>query len=303
MIEYLPLDAILSAPDWAKTLACNYALERLRGEFTGSIPDVPEDEDHFIPISQLSLSAEDRLAARAWRWNGVTWIDIVEIFGDSLGGVKRGLKAVAADYEWHRHGRRKNAVYFPIPGLGSWITAYDIHLNNSSGPDKPVCGFAEFWPEQIWAGAYPLASDNRVKDQPFQDLLSSGVDTFISLISIEDTHNKWPYRKNLSEVSRKIGKQIRALSFPLPFQGSPTPAEMERILKAINRALKAGKRIYIHAGHNLEGRTPMVLACWLIQQGYTPQDALARVNDFWLNTLPFLIRSPLSDVQLQLIQR
>lgn len=302
LVEYLPVETILAAPTWAKTLACTYALERLQGEFSGSVPIVPEDDEHFISISHLSLSAEDRLAARAWQRNGVDWGDLVEIFGDSLGGMKRGLKAVAKDYEWHRHGRRKDAFYFPILALETWMNAYDIRSASVGDPGKQVYGFDKFLPGQLWAGGYPIASDSRVKDQPFRDLLSAGVDTYISLINSEDAHNKWPYRKVLHQIYQESNKKIRIHVFPLPFQTSPTRAEMEKVLKKINRELKAGKRIYLHAGHNQEGRTPMVLACLLIQQGYSFEQALARVDDFWLKTLPFLIRNPLTEAQLQFIR-
>lgn len=302
LAEYLPVETILSAPTWAKTLACNYALERLHGEFSGSVPIVPEDENHLFPIRHLSISAEERLAARAWQRNGVVWSDIVEIFGESLAGIKRGLKAVATDYEWHRHGPRKNAVYFPIVALESWMTAYSVRSPGAGDPDKPVYGFGEFLPGQLWAGAYPIATDSRVKDQPFKDLLSADVDTFISLINPEDIHNKWPYRKVLTQISQESNKKVQIHMLPLPFQTSPTRAEMEKILKKINRMLKTGKRIYLHAGHNMEGRTPMVLACWLIQQGTSFEQALAQVNDFWLKTLPFLIRNPLTETQRRFIQ-
>ena len=168
---------------------------------------MPEDDEHLFSISHLSLSAEDRLAARAWQRNGVAWRDIVEIFGDSLGGMKRGLKATAKDYEWHRHGRRKDACYFPILALETWMNAYNVCSTSVGDPGKQVHGFAEFLPGQLWAGGYPIASDSRIKDQPFRDLLSAGVDTFINLINPEDAHNKWPYRKALSQVSQEMGKK------------------------------------------------------------------------------------------------
>ena len=52
-----------------------------------------------------------------------------------------------------------------------------------------------------------------------------------------------------------------------------------------------------HAGYPLEGVTPLILACLLIERGYLPKKALAKVNAFWLKTMPFLVCSPLSDAQ------
>jgi hypothetical protein len=75
------------------------------------------------------------------------------------------------------------------------------------------------------------------------------------------------------------------------------------LLQKIGTSLVAGRGVYIHAGHNLEGRVPMVLACLLINQGHTPLQARSQVTDFWLHTLPYLIRLPLSDRQQQFVLR
>jgi hypothetical protein len=72
-------------------------------------------------------------------------------------------------------------------------------------------------------------------------------------------------------------------------------------IEHITRVIKQGERIYIHAGHNLEGRTPMILACLLIQRGYSTEQALVEVNAFWSKTLHFLIRTPLSEAQQNFI--
>jgi hypothetical protein len=52
----------------------------------------------------------------------------------------------------------------------------------------------------------------------------------------------------------------------------------------------------------MEGRTPMVLACLLIQQGLSTQQALRQVNLFWLKTLPYLLHSPITNAQQKFIQ-
>jgi hypothetical protein len=307
LVEFLPVDAILSAPGWVENLACGYAIQRQQGIITPSIPEPSSNDRRYLPLSRrLSLSAEDRLVARAWQKNGATLGDIAEIFGDTPDGLEKGLKTVAVDYVWHRHGQAGDAVYYPIDALESWITVYDLYKQNEPNLAPPnrldPCGFAEFVPGQVWAGAYPLASDIQVKDQPFKDLLSAGVDTFISLIGPGEEYQRWPYRKALSQVSEELGKNVRVYAFPLPFRESPAPEEMRKILRSITRALKSGRRIYLHAGHNLEGRAPMLLACLLIQQGYAPEQALIEVNGFWLKTLPFLIYSPLTGAQTKFVQ-
>ncbi len=301
LIEYLPLETILAAPTWARELARCYALERLRGEFSGDVPVLPEDEFHMLPVVRLTLSPEYRLAARAWQRNEVAWADIVEFFGVSLSGKKKGLKAVSNGEDWFRRGPRKDAIYLPFLAAYSWMTAYDPYRAELTDPGKAVYCFAEFLPGQLWAGAYPKASDDDVKDQPFKDFLALGIDSFISLVDAEDITHKWPYERALRKISKESTKKVNIQSLPLPYRAGPTLAEMVLLLKKLTRALKAGHRIYLHAGHNLDGRTPLVLTCLLILQGQSPDQALARVNSFWLETLPFLLHLPLAEAQQKFI--
>ena len=98
-----------------------------------------------------------------------------------------------------------------------------------------------------------------------------------------------------------MDRQVKVDVFPLPFRTGPTRQQVRQVLEHITRALKSGEQIYIHAGHNLEGRTPLILACLLIQRGYATKEALTEVNAFWSKTLHFLIRTPLSEAQQDFI--
>jgi hypothetical protein len=163
-----------------------------------------------------------------------------------------------------------------------------------------VQGFAEFLPGEVWAGVYPIA-DNENETALFKDLLSTGVNSFIDLTNPQDLHRKFSYRKTLLQVSKELGRVVEVKSFPLPFRTRPELLQVQQILKYVAHSLKKRKRIYIHAGYNLEGRTPLILACLLIQRGYSAEKALAKVNAFWVKTLCFLIRTPLSEAQNRFI--
>jgi hypothetical protein len=299
LADHLPAKVVLAAPGWAKATACTYAIQRLKDEIKNdAIVEPEEEQDHLFTITHLSLTREERLAARAWRQGGVTNADIAQIYGDSPDEMKKGLHDVNVKYEWHIHGARQDAIYFPIDSFESWINAY--HSLEHAKPDIPAQGFAEFLPGEVWAGAYPI-SDNGNEAELFKDLLNTGVNSIIDLTNPKDFHRKLSYRKTLQRVSREIGTIVEVKFFPLPFQASPEHLQVQQILKYITHLLKKRQRIFIHAGYNLEGRTPLILACLLIQRGYSAQKALAKVNAFWMKTLCFLIRTPLSEAQENLI--
>ena len=155
-------------------------------------------------------------------------------------------------------------------------------------------------PGEIWAGAYPILASNS-NGELFKDLLDKEISHFVYLTIPSEAHRKFSYRNTLLQVSRDMKKQVEIQHFPLAFRTSPSQLQVRHALKYIMRALKQGHRVYIHAGYNLEGRTPLILACLLIDRGHSAKRALAKVDAFWMKTLHYLIRSPLSEEQRQFI--
>ena len=300
LADHVPAEVILSAPDWAKTTACTYAIQRLRDEIRNdAIVEPEENQDHLFTITHLSLTSEERLAARAWQKGGITNADIAQIYGGGPEEMKKGLQDVNMKYGWQIHEATPDAIYLPMASFKSWINAY--HPPEHTKPDILMQGFAEFLPGEVWAGVYPI-SDNGNDAELFKDLLSTGVNSFIDLTNSKDFHRKFSYRTTLMQASRDIVGTVEVKSFPLPFRVSPERLQVQHVLKYVTRSLKKGQRIYIHAGYNLEGRTPLILACLLIQRGYSAREALAKVNAFWMQTLRFLIRMPLRKRFLSLMQ-
>jgi hypothetical protein len=300
LADRIPSEVALAAPAWAKNLACTYAVQRLKGDIKhDDVAEPHEDEVHLVSISQLSLEPEMRLAARAWKQGGVTREDITQVYGHRLDDIKRGLRAVRDPSDWQRQGERKTARYFPTEAVESWINVYappDYYK-----PDILVRGFAEFLPGEVWAGAYPALMSNWDDLALFTDLLKTGVTRFIDLTNPHDHYRNFPYRDALRQASQSLAGTVEVQSFPLPFRTAPDRRRVQRIVSAITRLLQSKQRIYLHAGYPLEGRAPLILACLLITRGYSPKKALARVNAFWLKTLPFLVCSPLSEAQQQFV--
>ncbi len=150
--------------------------------------------------------------------------------------------------------------------------------------------------QALWAGAYPIPSNIRATAELFKHLLSTGINSIINLTNPKDFHRKLSYRKALRQAGDGTGRKVKVKFFPLPFRISLTRQQDEQVLEYISRSLKAGQCIYIHAGHNLEGRTPLSLACLLIQRGLSSEQALTSVSAFWSKTMHFLIRIPLSEL-------
>lgn len=291
--EHVPAEVALSAPDWAKDHACAYALRRLRDEIKDN--EVVEPEEgmaHFFEVTELSLSPEERLLARGWGQYGVVRADIVQVYGDDPKQMKKGLTDVKNERYWQSHGQRPNVIYFPADAFRSWI-----RVNTS--PEQ-THGFAEFMPGEIWAGAYPIMALNLNEDL-FKDLLGKEISHFVDLTTPSEAHGKFSYRTTLLQVSRDLKKKVEIQHFPLAFQAAPSSLQVRHTLKYIARTLKQGHRVYIHAGNNLEGRTPLLLACLLIERGHSAKKALAKVDAFWMKTLHYLIRFPLSEEQRQFV--
>lgn len=296
LADQIPIEVALAAPDWARNLACAYALRRLAGEIQNDEVAKPaEHEVHPVPIRQLSLKPEERLAARAWRQGGVTREDIAQVYGNTSAQLKQGLRAVRVSYDWQKQGERKTARYFPMNSVESWINAYAPAEYHHSG--IPVKGFAEFLPGEVWAGAYPSMLSNWDDVELFKDLLNRGVTRFLDLTNPQDGYRQQPYREALLKASQALECRVEIKSYPLPFRVAPERRQVRGILNDIARSLQSRQPVYLHAGYPLEGRTPSILACLLIERGYSAKKALTKVNAFWLKTLPFLVCSPLSEAQ------
>lgn len=291
--EYVPVEVALSAPKWAKDLACNYALRRFQNEIKDDEAVEPaEDSAHMFPITQLSIYADERLLARGWRQGQVGKADILQVYGSDLKQIKTGLRDVKKKNDWQAYGQRPNNQYFPADAFAPWIRVKDAA--------EETRGFAEFLPGEIWAGAYPISLRSSA-DVLFKHLLEQGITHFVDLAAPSELHQTVSYREALLQAGRDIKRKVEIQQFPLAFRGSPSALQVRHALKFIARSLKQGNRVYIHAGYNLEGRTPLVLACLLIERGYSAKQALAQAEDFWMKALHFLIRSPLTEEQRQFI--
>ena len=70
---------------------------------------------------------------------------------------------------------------------------------------------------------------------------------------------------------------IAELHLPVRDFMAPTPEQLTQGVNEIEQAILAGKTVAVHCGGGL-GRTGTLLTCYLVSQGLTTVDAIARVR-------------------------
>ncbi len=122
-----------------------------------------------------------------------------------------------------------------------------------------------YWllPGLLLAGEYPAPH--------LSALLTSGVKNFVDLTDINE---------GLVDYSLTLPDSVAHKRFAITDFGVPSVALMRQILDAINGNTRANLSTYLHC-HGGIGRTGTVAACWLIEQGHTPDGALALLDQKW----------------------
>ena len=143
-----------------------------------------------------------------------------------------------------------------------------------------------FWvePGRLLAGEYPGAIREVEARKKIIRLVKAGVDTCIDLTKPGELV---PYEELFLEQVAEFGREGRFLRFPIQDGGLPQTGQMRAILAEIDLALSANHTVYVHCWGGI-GRTGMVVACYLVNQGMENAAALhhlqalrAQVPDAW----------------------
>ena len=160
-----------------------------------------------------------------------------------------------------------------------------------SAPNIPRPDPNTYWvvPDRFLAGEYPFsynAADARAK---LAGYLHAGIDSFIDLT---ESHELEPYAPHLPAGVEYRRMSVRDLNVP-------SAAHMTNILDAIDAALAAGRRVYVHCWGGV-GRTGTTVGCWLQRHGRTPDEALEEIARHWATVAKRhrMRRSPETDEQV-----
>lgn len=141
--------------------------------------------------------------------------------------------------------------------------------------DAPAESLQRLLPDSYWvlpgrfaAGEYPghwREDEARCK---LAGLLAAGVRVFFDLTE-EGEYGLVPYAPLLPpEAAHR--------RFPVPDMDVPSLEAMRQLLDSLDAALAAGRCVYLHCWGGI-GRTGTAVGCWLVRQGLSPEEALARI--------------------------
>lgn len=158
----------------------------------------------------------------------------------------------------------------------------------------------------LLAGAYPGAPEAGDARRRIEALFATGVRRCINLMDPAERDRLGrpfrPYEPELSALAAAAGCAVGFERMPVRDLDVPTPAEMVRILDAVDRAVSAGCPVYVHCLGGI-GRTGTVVGCWLARHGVAAGEAaLRRVDRLRRGTDTAGRRSPETAVQAQFVR-
>ncbi len=119
---------------------------------------------------------------------------------------------------------------------------------------RPHANCYWLWPGRVLAGEYPAGH--------IAEIEAAGITHFIDLTVTPETPRGY------------TPLTAQHLAHGITDFGIPTAQGMRRTLDAIAAALDGGGAVYLHCRAGI-GRTGTVAACWLVEQGFAPEEALA----------------------------
>lgn len=143
---------------------------------------------------------------------------------------------------------------------------------------KPIPGSYWVVPGRFLAGEYPASTRGEagLTRARLAAFLDAEFDYYVDLTCPGELP---PYQPALEELAR--GRlAVSCLRSPIPDKGLPASGQMAALLEAIDAALGAGRKVYLHCWGGI-GRTGTTVGCWLVRGGLSGESALARLTELY----------------------
>jgi atypical dual specificity phosphatase len=147
-------------------------------------------------------------------------------------------------------------------------------------PARPHTNTYWLLPGRLLAGEHPHGGHTEALALRLQGFRAAGVSCFIDLTGESDgpaAYTPLPLSKGGAGTGAGAAKR---LPMAIADFGVPSIARMREVLDAIDAALAAGETVYLHCRAGV-GRTGTVAGCWLVEQGFAPDAALALLQHKW----------------------
>jgi hypothetical protein len=139
-----------------------------------------------------------------------------------------------------------------------------------------------YWviPGRFLAGEYPAVSFSpEITRKRLGAFLDARFDTLINLTCDGEAED---YAGLLCELAAARGRVVSCLRHQIGDYGLPTAEEMCATLDAIDNALNAGSKVYVHCYGGI-GRTGVTVGCYLVRHGLSGSQALMQLAAWWRN--------------------
>jgi len=136
-----------------------------------------------------------------------------------------------------------------------------------------------YWvePGSFLAGEFPAHAFGEQLIQRLDKFLDFGINTYIDLTDPDELPS---YSHMLSKRAEYYDLDIHYKRFTIKDHDIPPSETMKAILDEIDSALASGRKIYVHCWGGI-GRTGTVVGCYLVRHGYTGQQALKQMSEWW----------------------
>ncbi|MBI9051155.1 MAG: dual specificity protein phosphatase family protein [Anaerolineaceae bacterium] len=153
-----------------------------------------------------------------------------------------------------------------------------------------------YWvdPNKLLAGPYPRHA--MMEEQTRHQLAWLCEQGITCIIDLTGPGERSAYRQDFEQVCRRYNIDGIWERFPITDFGLPDKYLMRDILDEIQRNIESGGKVYLHCYGGI-GRTGTVAACYLVEQGLSSEEALAKLQELRSHTPNASYDSPETEAQ------